>query len=89
MSGMSGADIPLLRELAGKFDTQAGQLQDLISVLQAATTGSTDYWKGGKADQFRSEWDSLKPTFDKFVQTLTDAGQATKINADNIERATY
>ncbi|WP_428815054.1 WXG100 family type VII secretion target [Streptomyces albus subsp. chlorinus] len=85
---MNGADIERLRELGGKFDGDAGQLESLISSLQSACNDTHGYWKGGKADRFRSEWESLKPTFDKFVQTLRDAGQACKTNADNVNAAT-
>ncbi|WTW92477.1 WXG100 family type VII secretion target [Streptomycetaceae bacterium NBC_01309] len=85
---IQGADLAQLRELAAKFDGQAGQLEGIIADLQNATRTSGEFWKGGKADTFRTEWDGVKPLFDRFVQTLRDAGQAARTNADNIERAT-
>ncbi|MGP3985940.1 WXG100 family type VII secretion target [Streptomyces sp. 3N207] len=85
---MNGADLQQLRDLAGKFDGDATTLQGLITSLQSACNNSGGYWKGGKADQFRTEWEGLKPTFDRFVQTLQDAGSAARTNADNIDQAT-
>jgi WXG100 family type VII secretion target len=85
---MNGADIERLRTLAKKFNTEAGHLETLINHLQTATRDSEGYWKGGKANNFRSEWEQLKPTFDRFVKTLHDAHDAANTNADNIDRAT-
>jgi len=83
-----GADIQQLRDLAKKFDTEAGQLSGLIGRLQSATGSSDGYWKGPAADRFRNEWTNLKPTFDKFVETLNQASKAASTNADNVEAAT-
>ncbi|WP_037910612.1 WXG100 family type VII secretion target [Actinacidiphila yeochonensis] len=83
-----GADITQLRDLSNKFKTEAGNLGTLIGHLQSATSSSDSYWKGPAADRFRNEWSQLKPTFDKFVQTLHDAQKSANTNADNIEAAT-
>lgn len=83
-----GADIQQLRELSGKFNTEAGNLSGLISRLDSATHGSESFWKGPAADRFRNEWSQLKPTFEKFVHALEDARKSTSTNADNIEAAT-
>jgi WXG100 family type VII secretion target len=88
MAGMQGADIEQLRALAGKFKSEAGNLATLIGHLQSATRSSDSYWKGPNADRFRSEWSQLKPTFDKFVQTLHDANKSAGDNATNIQNAT-
>jgi WXG100 family type VII secretion target len=83
-----GADIQQLRDLSNKFTTEAGNLSTLVGHLQTATSSSDSYWKGPAADRFRNEWSQLKPTFDKFVQTLHDASKSAKTNADNVEAAT-
>lgn len=83
-----GADIQQLRDLSSKFNTEAGHLSTLIGHLQSATSSSESYWKGPAADRFRNEWSQLKPTFDKFVQTLHDAQKSANTNADNVEAAT-
>ncbi|BBA97935.1 hypothetical protein RVR_3920 [Actinacidiphila reveromycinica] len=85
---MHGADIGQLNTLAGKFGTEAGHLSTLIGHLHTATSGSADYWKGPNADKFRSEWDQLKPTFEKFVTTLHEAQKSAKNNATAISNAT-
>ena len=88
MSGIQGADISSLRHLSGQFGTEVTNLQGLISTLKTATEGSATYWKGPRADRFRSEWDQLRPTFEKFVSTLQDAQSSANTNATNIENAT-
>ncbi|WP_326691621.1 MULTISPECIES: WXG100 family type VII secretion target [unclassified Streptomyces] len=85
---MNGADLARLRELATKFDGDATQLQGVITSLQTACTDSGGYWTGNKADSFRTEWEGLKPTFDRFVETLQEAGRAARTNADNIDQVT-
>jgi WXG100 family type VII secretion target len=83
-----GADLGRLRDLSKLFSRKATDLQALIKALESATTESTGYWKGPKADRFRDDWHDVKPTFDKWVDTLNDASKSANTSADNIERAT-
>ncbi|MEU6380039.1 WXG100 family type VII secretion target [Streptomyces sp. TLI_55] len=83
-----GADLARLRDLSKLFGRKATDLQALIKALESATTESTSYWKGPKADRFRDDWHDVKPTFDKWVDTLNDASKSANTSADNIERAT-
>lgn len=85
---VSGADVERLRELAKKFTTEAGNLNTLITHLKNASDGSHDFWTGGDADKFRTEWAQLKPTFDNFVKTLHSAHDWANNSADRVERAT-
>jgi WXG100 family type VII secretion target len=88
VTSMFGADLGQLRQLASKFDKDGDTLNSLIASLNGDTNGSNEIWKGPAADRFRGEWNDLKPTFDKFVQTLHEAAKAIRTNADNIESAT-
>ncbi|MFE0962442.1 WXG100 family type VII secretion target [Streptomyces fungicidicus] len=83
-----GADLTRLRELSKTYARKAHDLQLLIKDLQTATADSTGYWKGPKADRFRDDWRDVKPTFEKWVDTLNEASKSANISADNIERAT-
>ncbi|MER5545797.1 WXG100 family type VII secretion target [Streptomyces sp. NPDC002589] len=83
-----GADLKQLRDMAKLFSRKAHDLQALIKALDSSTTDSHSYWKGPKADRFRDDWHNVKPTFDKWVETLNDASKSANTNADNIERAT-
>ncbi|MFH8368628.1 WXG100 family type VII secretion target [Streptomyces sp. NPDC018031] len=85
---MRGAGLEQLKKLYQDFEKKSTELQTLIKTLNTETTSSTGYWKGPKANKFRDEWANVKPTFEKFVQTLSDASKAAKTNHDNIERAT-
>jgi WXG100 family type VII secretion target len=86
--GLYGADLAALRGLAGKFDNDAGTLNGLIQGLNSDTSASEDIWRGPGADRFRGEWRDLKPTLDRFVQTLQEAAKAIRTSADNVEAAT-
>jgi WXG100 family type VII secretion target len=83
-----GADLHRLRDLSKTFGRKAQELQVLIRALETATSESSSYWKGPKADRFRDDWNGVKPTFDKWVDTLNDASKSANTSADNIERAT-
>lgn len=89
MSDMDrGASLEKLKKLSDDFEKKAGILADLVKFLNTATTSSDSYWKGPKANAFRDEWSNVKPTFDKFVETLHQASKSAKTSHDNIERAT-
>ncbi|MEV8568678.1 WXG100 family type VII secretion target [Streptomyces sp. NPDC051322] len=83
-----GADLHQLRDLAKLFAHKSTDLQTLIKNLNTATSSSHGYWKGPKADRFRSDWEGVRPTFEKWVDTLHDASKSASTSADNIERAT-
>jgi WXG100 family type VII secretion target len=85
---MRGAEIERLRDLASDFREKAGELRGIISFLNSDAENSANYWKGPKADQFRNEWNEVKPTFDRFADSLDDAAKSADTNADNIEAAT-
>jgi WXG100 family type VII secretion target len=87
-TGLRGGQIEQMRQLAGKFRGDAQTLQALIASLNADTSNSTAIWTGPAADRFRSDWAGFKPTLDKLVAALEDAGTAVEKNAQNIEAAT-
>ncbi|MCX4549027.1 WXG100 family type VII secretion target [Streptomyces sp. NBC_01387] len=74
--------------MASTFKGKSGDLHTLIKTLNSASSGSDGYWKGPKADRFRHDWESVRPTFEKWVETLMDASKSASTSADNIERAT-
>ena len=54
-----GADLTQLRELSKLFGKKATDLQGLIKALESATSHSSGYWKGPKADRFRNDWHDI------------------------------
>jgi WXG100 family type VII secretion target len=87
-TGLRGGQIEQMRQLASKFRSDAQTLQGLITSLNADTSNSTSIWTGPAADRFRGDWSSFKPTLDKLVAALEEAGSAIDKNAQNIEAAT-
>ncbi|MDT0439288.1 MULTISPECIES: WXG100 family type VII secretion target [Streptomyces] len=83
-----GADLQQLRELSKLYKQKAHDLQVLIKELDSKTSGSQSIWKGPKAERFRQDWQDVKPTFSKWVDTLNEASKSSNTSADNIERAT-
>jgi WXG100 family type VII secretion target len=87
-NGQRGGQTERMRELAGKFRRDSGQMQELIRGLDAETTNSNGIWQGPAADRFRGDWSSFKPTLDKLVQSLDEAARAIDKNAQAIDAAT-
>jgi WXG100 family type VII secretion target len=86
--GQRGGKTDQMRQLAGRFRTDSGQIQGLIRSLDSDTTGSEPIWQGPAANRFRGDWSSFKPTMDKLVHALDDAAQAIDKNAQAIDAAT-
>lgn len=88
-AGAVGADIGRLRDLSGKYSTQAGQLADLIRALDTETNGSQDFWAGPFSDNFRNDWNNTaKPAFQKFVDALNQASKDLSTSAEQIAQVT-
>jgi WXG100 family type VII secretion target len=86
--GQRGGKTDQMRQLAGRFRTDSGQIQTLIRSLDSDTTNSQPIWQGPAADRFRGDWSSFKPTMDKLVHALDEAAQAIDKNAQAIDAAT-
>ncbi|ASY33049.1 MULTISPECIES: WXG100 family type VII secretion target [unclassified Streptomyces] len=80
--GMKGADTGQLRTLSKTFGHQHTNLHELITALNNATKTSPDYWKGPRADRFRDDWEQLRPTLSKFVDSLERARKETNSAAE-------
>jgi uncharacterized protein YukE len=81
-----GADTTRLRGLSTTFKTQHNNLDDLIRAISTGTSNSEQFWKGGRANRFRDEWDKLKPQLKNFLQSLENARKETNDAADGNDR---
>ncbi|MGI5197340.1 WXG100 family type VII secretion target [Streptomyces sp. CA-288835] len=81
-----GADTTRLRGLSNTFKTQHGNLDELIRAISTGTGNSEQFWKGGRANRFRDEWDKLKPQLKNFLQSLENARKETNDAADGNDR---
>ena len=86
--GQRGGKTDQMRQLAGRFRTDSGQIQGLIKSLDGDTVNSQPIWQGPAADRFRGDWSSFKPTMDRLVHALDEAAQAIDKNAQAIDAAT-
>jgi WXG100 family type VII secretion target len=86
--GQRGGKTDQMRQLAGRFRTDSGQIQGLIKSLDSDTSNSQPIWQGPAADRFRGDWSSFKPTMDRLVNALDEAAQAIDKNAQAIDAAT-
>ncbi len=81
-----GADIQQLESLTRQFNTQASQVDALISAINNQLGGT--WWIGPKADKFKGEWDSeFVPTLRKLTEALRSAGQDVATTAQRIQAA--
>ena len=81
-----GADVQQLKDLGGKLQAGATEIENQKSNLDKVLKG-TD-WKGPDAERFRSEWDGNHMTqLAKVADALKEAGQKAKKNADQQEQA--
>ena len=81
-----GANIEQLEALTRQFNTQAGQVDTLISAINNQM-GST-WWIGPRADKFKNEWDQqFVPTLRKLSEALREAGQDVTTTAHNLQAA--
>ncbi|WKX70977.1 WXG100 family type VII secretion target [Streptomyces sp. XD-27] len=85
--GFKGADTELLRGLSGTFKTQHTNLSQLITAINNGTKNSDSFWKGGRANNFRDQWDQLKPQLDKFLVSLDGARKETDAAARDNDTA--
>ncbi len=85
MSGMYGADVAQLRDLARTFDRNADRLdQDRMSVGNAIRISA---WVGPVAVRFRAQWDSdHSRRVHEAALLLRDAAHNLRANADDQEK---
>lgn len=80
---ITGADIQQLQALATKLQvTWAGQIDQLISTIDAEVTNSINIWVGNDADQFRNQiWPEHRTRLRAASTALAEAGATAKRNA--------
>jgi WXG100 family type VII secretion target len=87
-NGERGGVTEEMRRMARDFNRNAEKLGEIIKELNNRTVNSDKIWKGPAADQFRSEWNDARGTFQNMRKALDDAGSAVTKNAENLERVT-
>lgn len=80
---MLGADVEELERLAKTFKSEAAKIQGVLKTVDGrvnAVVGKD--WKGGDSKRFQSAWNGYKPQLKNVIQSLEDAAQHVKREAD-------
>lgn len=85
MSGLYGADVAQLRQLAQKFDDSAATIDEAASTLNGLVAAS-HAWQGPDAGDFRGGWPTQHTAMTGAATTLRDAAKRLGANADDQER---
>jgi len=81
-----GADVEQLDTLSQKFNTVAGEIQQMMTALGGQIDGA--WWQGGDADRFRSEWQgSYRPQLQNVCEALQNTAQTVKAQSDQQRQA--
>lgn len=75
-----GADVDQLDALSQKFDTVAGEIQQMMSSLGTQIDGA--WWQGGDADRFRSDWQgTYRPQLQNVCEALQNTARTVRDQA--------
>ena len=81
-----GADIQQLATLSRSFNTQAGNVEALITAINGQIGGT--WWVGPAHDKFLDQWNSqFVPTLRNLTEALRTAGADVENRRQRIEAA--
>lgn len=80
-------ELATLRELYRTLQNCSQDLQRVSDDIDGAL--GENVWTGAKAEQFRTDWDSVKPTLTpELVDALNEAKEDIKVQHNNLAAAT-
>lgn len=80
--GFLGLDPELVGQMATKFDSEATNINNLITMMNSVVQSNIPAnWKGSDAQQFDSDWNtSLRPQLQAVENALRNAANAARRN---------
>ncbi|MGF9947390.1 WXG100 family type VII secretion target, partial [Priestia megaterium] len=63
MSGIIRVTPAELRDMAGRYNNEGGQVQELVSRLDTMKNQLQDMWEGASSEAFAAQYEELKPSF--------------------------
>lgn len=63
-----------MRTRAGEFRTEGSNFETVINKMQSLINVLQDEWEGQSSQQFASQFETLKPSFNQMRQLIDDIG---------------
>lgn len=74
-----------LREVARQYDTESGNVHDLISRLDSMSSHLQDVWEGASSQAFAQQYQELRPSFDRMAVLLNEVSMQLANSAQVLE----
>jgi WXG100 family type VII secretion target len=85
MSGIIRVTPAELRDMAGRYNNEGGQVQELVSHLDTMKNQLQDMWEGASSDAFAAQYEELKPSFVEMSNLLTKIAKQLDDSANVLE----
>ncbi|USL39661.1 WXG100 family type VII secretion target [Priestia megaterium] len=85
MSGIIRVTPAELRDMAGRYNNESGQVQELVSRLDTMKSQLQDVWEGASSEAFAAQYEELKPSFVEMSNLLTKIAKQLDDSANVLE----
>jgi WXG100 family type VII secretion target len=85
MSGIIRVTPAELRDMAGRYNNESGQVQELVSRLDTMKSQLQDMWEGASSEAFAAQYEELKPSFIEMSNLLTKIAKQLDDSANVLE----
>ncbi|MCY9019981.1 WXG100 family type VII secretion target [Priestia aryabhattai] len=85
MSGIIRVTPAELRDMAGRYNNEGGQVQELVSRLDTMKNQLQDMWEGASSEAFAAQYEELKPSFVEMSNLLTKIAKQLDDSANVLE----
>ncbi|MEH6856083.1 WXG100 family type VII secretion target [Priestia megaterium] len=85
MSGIIRVTPAELRDMAGRYNNESGQVQELVSRLDTIKSQLQDMWEGASSEAFAAQYEELKPSFVEMSNLLTKIAKQLDDSANVLE----
>ncbi|WP_409291181.1 WXG100 family type VII secretion target [Peribacillus sp. SCS-26] len=74
-----------LRGVASQYQTESGNVQDLVARLDNMSSHLQEIWEGASSQAFADQYQQLRPSFEKMATLLTEVSQQLNSSATVLE----
>ncbi|MED1602060.1 hypothetical protein BTR22_17165 [Alkalihalophilus pseudofirmus] len=74
-----------LRDVARQYDTESGNIYDLITRLDGMSSHLQDVWEGASSQAFAQQYQELRPSFDRMAALLNEVSMQLANSAQVLE----
>ncbi|MEA4923577.1 MAG: WXG100 family type VII secretion target [Eubacteriaceae bacterium] len=85
MAKIIGMDPDQLRQLAGHFSTESGNVESVITNMDKLVSQMEQDWKGAAGEAFSGKYQELRPSFIKMKDLIDDISRAVNASAQSFE----